>query len=481
MQNLETISKSIQSKRRADLDTQEFPLSKIVLSTYDIRKNRGRNSKLMGDIKRDGQLQPITINIKSNGKQINSLDDIIKYAIVIAVVVNGRTRKIEMDELFALFGLCEFVKVEIYVDLTELEENYLNAQINITQNPLSPDEKREFIIKHMNEISIEEMAKALGLGMEMFKNYLATTKVSPDVLKAWTPKSDGHGRGSVKIEELGKAIRAYERKNDTADTKTLNKTFKKLGELSEASELKRDEKRLQFPKVVEKVAEMQKNPTLVKKYNVDTLVKSASREVSNSNGCSGDKLPQNSGEKYVIVDGLLKDDYEFAVLLFAEGLYRDENGVRVDSETKRVIDAVNEIIVVGNEISKISEIEDYAKSLNKKVTVHLEDVLEACGLLETDTRKGFVYVNGASLFSQRPEFMNYLKTKYPESRIAMVFLDLLFGKSQVYKGATLKERITVYGGVENFDEVITKFKSLVKFSKFRKYADTPQEKYIVFI
>ena len=77
--------------------------------------------------------------------------------------------------------------------------------------------------------------------------------------------------------------------------------------------------------------------------------------------------------------------------------------------------------------------------------------------------------------------MNYLKVKYPKSRIAMVFLDLLFGKSQVYKGATLKERITVYGGVENFDEVITKFKSLVKFSKFRKYADTPQEKYIVFI
>ena len=475
MQNLETISKSIQTKRRADLDTQDFLLSKLVLSSYDIRKNRGRNSKLKEDLARDGQLQPITVNIETDGQQTD-INLVVK-----ATIVNGRTRYIEMKELNQLDKSFTNVKVEIYENLTYLEQNYLNAQINISQNPLTPDEKREFIIKHMKEIPIEEMAKALGLGMEMFKNYLATTKVNKDVLKAWTPKSDGHGRGSVKVEELGKAIRAYERKNDKVDTKTLNQTFKELGKLSESSDLKRDEKRIQFPKIVEKVAEMQKNPTLVKKYDVDTLIKSASKEVSNSNGCSGDKLPQNSSEKYKIVDSLLKDKYDFALLLFAEGLYRDDNGVQVDSETKRVIDAVDEIIIVGNEITKISEIEDYAKLLNKKVIVHIEDVLEACDVLKVDKRKGFIYVNGASLFSQRPEFMNYLKAKYPNSRIAMVFLDLLFGKSQVYKGATLKERITVYGGVENFDEVITKFKQLVKFSKFRKYAETPQEKYIVFV
>jgi hypothetical protein len=476
MQNLNSISASILSKRRSDLDTENFPLSKLTLSTYDIRKNRVRNPKLREDLKRDNQLQPITINIKTDGKKLTNLLNALLF-----IVVNGRTRKIEMDDLFATDGLFANVSVVVYENLTELEENYLNAQINISQNPLTPDEKREFIIKYKNEIPIEEMAKALGLGMEMFKNYLATTKVDKEVLKAWTPKSEGHGRGTVKVEELGKAIRAYERKNPTVDKKTLNTTFKKLGKLSESSEQKRDEKRKEFPKIVEKVAELQKNPALTKKYDVDTLVKSASKEVSNSNGSSGDKLPQNSSEKYKIVDGLLKDKYEFAVLLFAEGLYRDDNGVQVDSETKRVIDSVDEIIVVGNEIAKISEIEDYAKSLNKKVTTHIEDVLEVCDKLKVDNRKGFVYVNGASLFSQRPEFMNYLKAKYPNSRIAMIVLDLLFGKSQVYKGATLKERITVYGGVENFDEVVTKFKLLVKFSKFRKYADLPQEKYIVFV
>lgn len=468
MQTIESISKNIQSKRRADLDTQEFPLSKLKLSSYDIRKNRSRNSKLMEDLLRDGQLQPLTISI-------NTGEDI-------ATVVNGRTRVIEIQDLNKSQGLFENIKVEVYENLTPIEQNYLNAQINISQNPLTPDEKREFIIKHKNEIPIEEMAKALGLGMEMFKNYLATTEVSKDVLKAWTPKSKGHGRGSEKIEELGKSIRAYKRKNDKVDKKTLNNTFKKLGKLSENMDLRRDEKRKQFPKIVEKVAEHQKNPKLVKKYDVDTLIKSASKEVSNTNGCSGDKLPQNSSEKYKIIDGLLKDTYDFAVLLFAEGLHRDDNGIQVDSETKRVINAVNEIIVVGNEIAKISEIEDYAKLMGKKITIHIEDVLEACeNNLKVDKRKGFVYVNGASLFAQRPEFMNYLKAKYPNSKIAMVVLDLLFGKSQVYKGATLKERITVYGGVENFDEVIAKFKSLVKFSKFRKYANTPQEKYIVFI
>lgn len=476
MEKLEKISANILSKRRADLDTENFPLSKLTLSSYDIRKNRMRNPKLKEDLKRDNQLQPITINVKTDGKKLTNL-----LTATLFVVVNGRTRKIEMDELFAELGMFKFVSVVVYENLTELEENYLNAQINISQNPLTPDEKREFILKYKDEISIEEMAKALGLGMEMFKNYLATTEVDDKVLKAWTPQSKGHGRGEVKVEELGKSIRAYKRKNPTVDKKTLNQTFTKLGKLSEASDLKRDEKRKEFPKVVEKVAELQTNKTITKKYSLDTIVKSASKEVSNTNGCSGEKLPQNSSEKYKIIDGLLKDKYEFAVLLFAEGLYRDDKGVQIDSETKRVIDAVDEIIVVGNEIAKISEIEDYANSLNKKVITHVEDVLEACETLNSDNRKGFVYVNGAMLFSQRPEFMNYLRNKYPNSRIAMVFLDLLFGRNQVYKHAELRERMTVYGGVENFDEVITKFKSLVKFSKFRKYADTPQEKYIVFV
>lgn len=478
MSKLETISKSIKSKRRADLDTENFPLSKLTLSTYDIRKNRSRNSKLREDLKRDKQLQPITINVKTDGKKLTDLQKAVLF-----VVVNGRTRKLEMDELFATDGLFANVAVAIYENLTEIEENYLNAQINISQNPLTPDEKREFIIRHRKDLPIEEMAKALGLGMEMFKNYDATTQVSDKVLKAWTPKSEGHGRGSVKVEELGKAIRAYKRTNPTVDKKTLNKTFTNLGKESEKSDLKRDEKRIAFPKVVERVAELQKNADVVKEYDTETIIQSATQSVVGINKNSGDRLPVNSGKKYKIVDGFLKDEYDFAVLLFAEALYRNDNGTQVASETKRVIDAVDEIIAVGIELDKLTDMKKYAKSLGKTFTVCKKDALAALdGDLVDDNRKGFVYVNGAALFSQRPEFMNLLKKKYPNSRIAMVFLDLLFGKNQLTNnGSILRERLTIYGGAKNFDEVIAKFKSLVKFAKFKEYSKGPNRKCIVYV
>jgi len=480
MKKLESISASILSKRRADLDTENFPLSKLTISSYDIRKNRVRNPKLKEDLKRDNQLQPITVNVKSvDGKKLTDLQNAILF-----IVVNGRTRKIEMDELFAETGMFANVSIVVYENLTELEENYLNAQINISQNPLTPDEKREFIIKYKNEIPMEEMAKALGFtGLEMFKNYEATTEVSDKVLKAWTPKSEGHGRGSMKVEELGKAIRAYKRTNPTVDKKTLNKTFKSLGEESEKSDLKRDEKRIAFPKVVEKVAQLQKNPDVVKEYDIKTIIESATQSVVGINKNSGDKLPVNSAKKYKIVDALLKDKYDFAVLLFAEALYRDDKGTQIASETKRVIDAVDEIIAVGIELDKLTEMKKYAKSLGKTFTVYKMDALAALdGDLKDDKRKGFVYVNGAALFSQRPEFMNFLRGKYPNSRIAMVFLDLLFGKNQLTNnGSIYRERFTIYGGAKNFDEVMTKFKSLVKFAKFKEYSDTPNRKCIVYI
>ena len=459
MKKLEDISKSIKSKRNEKLDSLSLPIKKLELSKYDIRKNRN-TEKMKEDLLRDGQLQPITVS---------KTDD--KYTIV-----NGRTRYLGMIIFPDKFPTAI---VEVYEDLTVLEQNYLNAQINVGQNPLTPDEKREFIIKHRKELPIEDMAKALGLGLEMFKNYMATAEVSKSVLKAWTPQSEGHGRGSVKVEELGKVVRAYEQESGV---KPDNKTLKKLGELSEESDLRRDEKRIKFPKVVKRVAQLQKNKKVVNKYDIDTIVKSAAKEVLNTNGNSGDKLPVNSSKKFKIVDSLLKDKYEFAVLLFAEGLYRDNKGTQVDSETKRIIDTVDEIIIVGNELEKLTEIEEYAESLGKTIISYDLDALEACdSKLKDDKRKGFIYVNGASLFAQRPQFMNYLKTKYPKSTVAMVFLDLLFGQNQVYKGATLRERITVYGGANTFTDVITKFKSLVKFSKFRKYSDTPNEKYIVIV
>ena len=461
MENLESVSKSIQSKRNEKLDSQTFPISQLQLADYDIRKNRNRNPKLKEDLIRDGQLQPITVS-KNNG---------------VYTVVNGRTRLIEMRDLNETDDSFSTVKVEIYEDLTELEQNYLNAQINISQNPLTPDEKIDFVIKYQYVLNPQDLGKALGLNKEMLDNYFAVAKTSKEVREAFTPKSDGYGRSGTKVEELGKVCRKF----DQLGIKPTDEDLIEIGKYSEECDLTRDAKRLILFKTTEKFVEFKKNKKLVEKYSPKELIKFAEKE-SASGANSGDKLPHNSSEKYKIVDGLLKDDYDFAVLLFAEGLYRiDENNDTVESETKRIIDKVKEIIVVGNEIEKLSEIEDYANSLGKTIKLYNKDVIETCDILDNDNRHGFVYVNGASLYSQRPEFMNYLKKKYPNSTIAVVVIDLLFGKSMVYEIDRLREKITIYSGAESFDEVIEEYKKRVKFLKIRKYADNPQEKYIFFV
>ena len=135
MGKLEKISKSIKAKRNEKLDSQNFPLKKLQLSKYDIRKNRNTD-KMKEDLLRDGQLQPITIS--KNGNDYT--------------VVNGRTRYLGMMVHADKFPTDI---VEVYEDLTVLEQNYLNAQINVGQNPLTPDEKREFI-KEMITLSPKE-------------------------------------------------------------------------------------------------------------------------------------------------------------------------------------------------------------------------------------------------------------------------------------------------------------------------------------
>jgi len=465
VENLASISKSIQSKRNQALDSQSFPLSELVLSDYDIRKNRARNPKLREDLLRDGQLQPITVSRNTTNN--------------VVVVVNGRTRQIEMTDINSIDNqLFTTVKVEVYDDLTELEQNYLNAQINISQNPLTPDEKIDFVIKYKDVLDPKDLAKALGLDMKMLENYLAVASTDKAVREAFTPKSDGYGRSEIKIEELGKVV---------LKAKQVGVVFTKeelicMGKKSEESDLKRDEKRIAMPKMAGKLAEFKQIPALVAKYSAAELVDFAEKE-SMAGASSGDKLPQNSSEKYKTVDALLKGkSYEFAILLCAEALYRtDDKGVTFESETKRIIDSVDEIIVVGNEIQKLSDIEDYANSLGKTVTIHNEDIIDTCAILDADDRCGLIYVNGASLYTQRPEFMNYLKKKYSNSTVAMVVIDLLFGKSQVYQNDRMKEILTVYSGAETFNDIILKFRSLVKFTKVRQYATTPQEKYIIYV
>ena len=82
---------------------------------------------------------------------------------------------------------------------------------------------------------------------------------------------------------------------------------------------------------------------------------------------------------------------------------------------------------------------------------------------------------------QKLRFINFLKNKFPNSTVALVVLDLLFSRSQVHNLDRYKEIITVYGGVETFDGVLDEMRRRVKFLKVRKYADTPQKKYIAYV
>lgn len=469
-QTLESISESIQSKRNENFDSLTFPFKDLTLSEYDIREDRDIE-KLKENILRDGQLQVITLSLNDG----------------VYTVVNGRTRYLAIENIRKnkdTKDLFDTVKVEVYEDLTELEQNYLNAQINVSQNPLTAKEKVNFVIKYKDVLEFKALGKALGIGEKMLENYIETADQPEEVHKAFSPKSEGHGRSDIKVEELGKTVKVMKSAMSNKKKKVNTKLLIAIGEKSETLNMTRDTKRKAMPKIAKASVALAENPKIKKKFTVKEIVDIATKEttINGGSGGTGDKLPKNSSEKYKIVDNLLKVKYDFAVLLYAESLYRiDDNGNKVDSETKRIIDSVDEIIVVGNEIKKLTEAEEYAESLGKKFTYEYGDVIDTCVNLNSDDRKGFVYVNGAMLYAQRPEFLNYLKGKFPKSTVAMVVLDLLYGKSNVYAGDRTKEIITVYAGAKNFDEVMKIYKTRVKFLKVRKFASTPQEKYIVYV
>lgn len=461
---LESISCSIQVKRNEEFDSLEFPVSKLVLAEYDIRENRDTD-KLAINLKRDGQLQPITVSINDG----------------IFTVVNGRTRFLAIQKIRETENLFSRVKIEAYSDLTELEQNYLNAQINVSQNPLTPNEKVNFVKKYKNELDPIALGAALGIDKAMLVNYIEVAEYTKKVLEAFSPQNEGHGRSSVKVEELGKISKAY--KSENGGKAPSVETMVEIGKKLDSSKMTRDVKRKFVPRAVKKVATLMKNKIIAEKYTDTEIVNIAMKEakMNGGNGGSGDDLPKNSSGKYKFIDKLLTNQYEFAVILFSEGLKRKTEDGMIDSETKRIVDSVDEIIIVGNEIEKLVEVEAYAIEKGKKIIFHNKDVIEACALLESDDRKGFVYVNGASLFAQRPQFMNYLKKKFVNSTISMIILDLIFGQSKIDKSKRTKECLTVYGGAESFDEVLAEYKNQVKFLKLRKFADTPQQKYIAYV
>lgn len=465
---LESISKKIQTKRNEKLDSLNFSFSKLQLSDYDIRESRDI-SKLTEDLVRDGQLQVITVSV-CNG---------------ISTIVNGRTRYLAMKEINGneeTKDLFSTVNVEVYNDLSELEQDYLNAQINVSQNPLTANEKVNFVKKYLNVLDPKALGKALGIAKEMLSNYIETASTDDVVQKAFSPQSEGYGRSDVKVEELGRTAKAY--KSESGGVAIDVTTHVEMGKALAALDYTRDKKRKIVPIIAKKTAKLQQNEKIVAKFTPKEIVAIAVKETSltNPNGGSGDKLPKNSSEKYKTVDSLLKKTYDFAVILYAESLYRtDSKGNQIESETKRIIDKVNEIIVIGNETEKLLDIEEYALEQGKKFKFYNDEVIDAIQILKDDDRNGFVYVNGAMLYAQRPEFLNYLKKKYPKSTVAMVVIDLLFGKSQAYAGVRETELITVYAGAENFDEVIDIYKKSVKFLKIRQFATLPQKKYIIYV
>lgn len=460
------ISKNIKAKRDESLDTQTFPIHKLGLSPYDIRETRDID-KMKDDLLRDGQLQPITVTFVTNKK---------------AIVVNGRTRYLAILELIKEGHSFPTVNIEVYSELTQMEQDYLNAQINVSQKSLTSNEKLAFVDKYKDKLDPLDLGEALGLSPAQTAKYKAVSKMSPKVRAKYTQKTDGNGRGEINIETGGDTVIAYEA--ESGGVCASDETLMALGDKIDSINQTRDKKRKLVRKMSKKTAEIEKDARIAKTYTPEEIVEIATAEVSHNNGegGSGDKLPKNSAEKYKIIDNLLKKEtYEFAILLFAESLYRvDDVGNEVASETKRIVDQVQNVMVVGNEIIKLTDIEEYGKKKKKKVIVKHGDVIETCNELTPSTRKGIIYVNGASLYAQRPEFMNYLKKKYPNSTIAMVVLDLLFGKSKVYKSDRDREIITVYGGAKNFNQVLEFFKGSVKHAKIREYATKPQKKYIIY-
>jgi len=463
---LEDISLSIHSKRKTNLDTQIFLLTDLKLAEHDIRQNR-EIGKLKNDLIRDGQLQPLTIT--KNGTDY--------------IIVNGRTRYLDMVEINKeeeTLNMFEFVSVEVYENLTVMEQDYLNAQINVKQTPLTSNEKLAFVDRYEQALNAVELGEALNLSPSQVLKYKATAKLSVEAREKFVQQAEGYGRGEINIETAGDCVISYQ--TESGGVEPDEETVICLGDTFGKMKMNRDVKRKLVKKVSKQTAKLQKDKRIASSYTVQEIVKIAEKEATfnNNEGGSGDVLPKNSSKKYEIIDGLLKKDtYEFAILLFAESLYRiDDKGKEIESETKRIVDNVQNIMVVGNELIKLKDIEEYGKNNKRKVIIKHGDVMAVCQKLRPSTRKGIVYVNGASLYSQRPEFVNFLKKIYPNSTIVVVVLDLLFGKSQVTQDKRDKEIITVYGGIKNFNEFIEFYKKRVKNLKTKKYATTPQQKYI---
>ncbi len=178
-QSLDALSAQIQSKRNPSRDGK-FEIENLVLSDYDIRMSRDID-EMIRTLKRDGQLDALTITINRG----------------FAVIINGRTRFEAMIRLGWKTTYCE-----VYENLTQIEQDYLNAIINTNQHPLTSDERLRFVEHHKDQLDIGDLARALGIGEGRVMAYIAVSNLPEDVRELCRTNSEGRERGEYEIDTL---------------------------------------------------------------------------------------------------------------------------------------------------------------------------------------------------------------------------------------------------------------------------------------
>lgn len=471
---LEDISKSITSKRCSELDSNNFSVSKIQRREHDIRNGNRDIDKLAENLRINGQLHPLDVNLREDGK---------------TVPIDGTTR------LFA-FPLANINKcsVRFYKHLTIMEEDYFDVNANSEQKTLDPDEKANYVKLYLKEFKerfgdkfIEQFCDLLKIQVPRMKEYIVTSSYSVDTRKKFHT-SKGGGRGETNWRAFADTVKIVNKFTDKTQEEKEN-LVQLLGEERQERRKKADKGMdriigFESKKIARRVVDLEKNEDVTGKYSIKEIVNIASKEVK-LKYASGEKLPKNSENKYPIINRILRENnFEFSLVLCSEGLTRRYGPKTLGSETKRIIDSgIKHLIVNGLEIDKIIEIENYAKLNGCEVTVYCpEHIMVTIEKLSLDNRRGLIFINGAFLYTQRPKLMQTLKAIYPNSMIVFVMLDEFTGKRGVPNTEMHKELITVYGiqKLSYFQQILNSFKEQIPQynCKFEKYADLPQAKYI---
>ena len=450
---LSDITLSISKQRNKDLDGL-YEIKSISLNEYDIRVDRNVNDKTES-LRLNGQAKPITINIREDGN---------------TVVVDGRTRFLGMQELRSVMIDCE-----VYVGMNELEENYWNAVLNSQVAPLTSDEKLEFVKKYKDVLDPSALGKALRLSIAQVKDYIRASNLDDDTIDLFRQQEAGYGRGSFKIEVIG----------DITKRVDDEEAIRHIAVHHIKSKLTDRRARTWRKRVADTTNRYMSDETITSKYTTGEIVDRAVDFVKNTKN-SGNLLPKNSEEKYPIIHNIIKDkSYDFLTILFSEGLYRNvRDGNIYDSETKMFIDhGIDNVIVNTIDLEKIEEVKSYMDKKNVKYVACNENALDTIKELDRNKGNGLVFINGAFLWSQRPELLNVISRIYPNSTIIMVYIDFIFGSSQLSNTVKDTELITVFG-LRNptMTDVKMRFNELTyRNVDFMKYADLPQEKYLVVV